>query len=294
MQIALKINSIKTALIKHILAVIIIGFNLSAIAQFDQTIEFVKVVLKDGDIVTGILEESQDDYIKVLDKGVSIKILRSKIRILGKISDPALSNKKGIRINNYADNYHATQSAIGIPQGKIYFRNTLLTWNQFQYGITDNFNVSFGIDNISPFLFQQSPIMAVTPKINTNNKSVNIAAGITVLWAEEERITLRFATMTFGDRSNNFSVGIMRGQSLNDRNSATFFTVGFKTSMTNNVALKGEFLHLRNEGTLFGGSFNYNFKSEFTLGFGIIGDSFNNKFPLASFTFPIKSKKTVH
>ena len=292
MRIITNLKPGRSALLNFILVVFaIFGSCITSYSQFDQKVEFVKITLNDGSTVSGILEERQESYIKVIDKGVSKKIMRSDIRILSDDENSIFNEKKESTLENYADNYFATNSALGVPKGKIYFRNTLLTWSQLQYGVTENFSVAFGVDNISPFLFQQAPIVAITPKFNTNYEEINFALGTTIVWTPGGRVSLNFATLTIGNRSNNLSLGMIHGNSSDSQNSAIFYTLASKLALSKKIAFKGELVYLRGEGTLFGGSLENHFKNGLALGFGIIGDSFNNNFPLASVTFPVGSKK---
>lgn len=286
-------NAIQSSLIfLFIITILIVGSSCQLTAQFDQNIEFVELTLKNGSTIRGIKQEDHPDYIRILENGTSIKILKLDIATFDQKLEPAVDLEKHQNTDNYSDSYLATQSAIGVPKGKVYARNTLLVWNQIQYGITDYLNVSGGIDNVFPFLFNTSPIVSFTPKLNTHNDKTNFAVGTTWLWVEEERISLKFATATYGDKSNNISLGVISGSAENDSDSELFFTLGVKSSLTHSLAFKGELVFVSGEGTLFGGSLDYFFSNGITLGLGIIGDSFNNNFPLASFTFPIYTKKS--
>jgi hypothetical protein len=103
----------------------------------------------------------------------------------------------------------------GLIKGEGYYQNIWVLWNQFAYGVSDNFSIGGGM--IPLFLFGGGPTpVFLTPKfsIPLEHNKINLGAGAligTVLGEEDTGFGILYGLSTFGSPDNNVTVGMGYG-----------------------------------------------------------------------------------
>ncbi|MEN0004984.1 MAG: hypothetical protein AAF798_12595 [Bacteroidota bacterium] len=105
-------------------------------------------------------------------------------------------------------------SGYGPKRSEIYYRNTLLILNQFDFGVTDYFSVGILFELVSPLFEQQTPVIAITPRftIPIEKDKVNIGVGGYLFGAPNTGrlidLSIINGVVTYGTIDRNFSVGV--------------------------------------------------------------------------------------
>lgn len=117
-------------------------------------------------------------------------------------------SKKFLNESTHNDFYLITSSAFGLKKKQAYYKNSLLLYNGFEFGVTDNF--SLGVSSFIPFFYNLST------KVNKSlSKKVHIAGGLNFIYAVEPleetntiaRIIQPYIVTTFGNKDKNFTIG---------------------------------------------------------------------------------------
>jgi hypothetical protein len=111
--------------------------------------------------------------------------------------------------------YFWSPNGYGLKKGEGYYQNIWVLWNQFAYGLSDNFSIGGGI--IPLFLFGGTPTpVFITAKFSipvVENK-FNLGAGAiagTILGEEETGFGILYGISTFGTPDNNVTFGLGYG-----------------------------------------------------------------------------------
>lgn len=224
------------------------------------------IEMNNGDIYTGyILSKTQ--------KNIVLQTVNGEINIVSQ-------NIKSIKKNDYvgefnyespnATRYFFGPSAIPLKAGKGYYQNILVSFNFFNYGITDNFSIGGGFEVVSTLLGQ--PIWFLTPKFGVEvGDNVHVGAGLlTIGLASEGSFNIGYGVFTKGDADSNFSFGTGFGFANGELTSKPSFMVSGTHRTSKAISLMTE-NYLFPDST---GSFSY---------FGIQGVRFisrNNSFDI--------------
>lgn len=117
--------------------------------------------------------------------------------------------------NPDASRYFISPSGYGVKKGQGYYQNVWIFFNQFTYGITNNFSIGAGI--VPLFLFSGSPTPVwINPKLSIPivKDKINLGVGFlagTVLGEVNSGFGILYGVTTFGSRDRNISVGIGYG-----------------------------------------------------------------------------------
>lgn len=190
--------------------------TLSARTQTTNDSILVNIVTLDGNEFTGqvVLEDSLKIILKTEKLG-EISISKVDIKKLNTVEIQQIKDGKYWFPNPQSTRYFWSPNGYGLKEGEGYYQNIWVLWNQFSYGVTNNFSVGGGV--IPLFLFGGAP----TPVFGTAKFSIpvkkeklNLGAGAivgTVLGEEETGFGIVYGLSTFGSHDNNVTVGMGYG-----------------------------------------------------------------------------------
>jgi hypothetical protein len=185
----------------------------SALSQTLQDTVLISIETTDGNEYLGQIE-SEDEAKIVLktEKLGSITINKIDIKKREEVAIQQIKDGKYWFPNPQSTRYFWSPNGYGLNKGEGYYQNIWVLWNQFTYGLTDNFSVGGAV--IPVFLFGGGP----TPFFFTSKFSIpvvknkiNLGAGAivgTVLGEEETTFGILYGISTFGSRDANVSVGL--------------------------------------------------------------------------------------
>lgn len=199
---------------------LLIQLPVSVLAQEEPDTTNISVIqTTDGNQFIGIIisEDSEKIQLDTDELGI-ITILKKNIS-----SRSLLSSANVIQGKIWAENTHPTRyfwspTGYGLKKGEGYYQNLWVLFNQVSFGISDNFSMGFGI--LPLFLFsleaaEYSPIW-ITPKFSIPVKEDKFNLGVGVLagtagFNDGGGFGIAYGVGTFGNRSNNLTVGLGYG-----------------------------------------------------------------------------------
>lgn len=211
--------------------------------QVQDSIILYRIETKGGNIFIGeIIEQNAEQLILKTENFGTITI--SKMDLI-RIS--IIRNDRIIDNTYWVDHMQSTRyfwqpSGYGLKKGEGYSQNIWVLFNQFSYGVSDNFLIGGGI--IPLFLFAGTPTPVwLTPKVSIPIKAdkLNLGAGglfATVLGEQDMNFGILYGTLTVGSKDKNVSFGA--GYGYAGGNWATSPTFSF--SILHRTSSKGYFL----------------------------------------------------
>jgi hypothetical protein len=185
-------------------------------AQIQPDTSVVKIETKDGNEFIGeiVNQDSLKIYLKT-DKFGELSILKSDIKILEEVNIQQIKDGKLWFANPQSTRYFWSPNGYGLKRGEGYYQNIWVLWNQFAYGLSDNFSIGMGI--VPLFLFGGAPTpVFLSPKISipVEKNKFNLGAGAligTVLGESETGFGIVYGISTFGSPDNNVTFGMGYG-----------------------------------------------------------------------------------
>lgn len=185
-------------------------------AQTAQDTSIVRIETSDGNEFLGSVES--EDSIKLVLKTKKLgelTIYKSDIKSQVKVNVQQIKEGKLWFDNPQATRYFWAPNSYGLKQGEGYYQNIYVLWNQFAYGVTDNFSIGGGL--IPLFLFDGGPTpVFITPKfsIPIEKDKFNVGGGAllgTVLGEPDSGFGILYGLSTIGSRDNNVSFSLGYG-----------------------------------------------------------------------------------
>lgn len=191
-----------------------------SVACFGQdTNEKVKIVTKDGTVLTGTLSLSDSDSVTIKTAYGENKIDRSEIVSLD-YTDRKGDNASEEDLDRYsASHYLFGQSAHGLKKGQLYYENTYLFLNSFTYGVSDNFSIGGGFEVASPLFGGEFPITFIAPKLSIPFEGGAFAITSTLFVLPYDggfAAGLLSGAVTIGSLRSNFTLGVGAGYTFDD------------------------------------------------------------------------------
>lgn len=201
---------------KLILFIFLLTLSFTISAQISQDSTMIRIVTVDGNefIGTVINEDTQKIVLKTVGFG-EISILKTNIKNHETVDMLQMKKGKFWFPNPQSTRYFWSPNGYGLPRGEGYYQNIWVLWNQFAYGVTNNFSVGGGV--IPLFLFGGGPTpVFITPKfsIPIEKNKFNLGAGAlvgTVLGESETGFGIVYGLSTFGTPDNNVTFGLGYG-----------------------------------------------------------------------------------
>ncbi len=191
-------------------------FTLPVKSQTTNDTTLVSIETVDGNEFIGqiVTEDSLRIVVKTEKLG-EISIFRSDIKRREILEVQQIKEGKYWFPNPQSTRYFWSPNGYGLKQGEGYYQNIWVLWNQFAYGLSDNFSIGGGI--IPLFLFGGTPTpVFITAKFSipvVENK-FNLGAGAiagTILGEEETGFGILYGISTFGTPDNNVTLGMGYG-----------------------------------------------------------------------------------
>ncbi len=177
----------------------------------DSTV--VKIETTDGNEFVGEIV-SQDSLKVVLrtDKLGELSIARADIKYQETIDIQQIKDGKLWFANPQSTRYFWSPNGYGLKKDEGYYQNIWVLWNQFSYGLSDNFSLGAGIIPTVLFGGAPTPIFATAKfSIPVKKNKVNLGGGAivgTVLGEENTGLGILYGLSTFGSPDNNVTVGL--------------------------------------------------------------------------------------
>jgi len=191
-------------------------FTFSVKSQTTNDTTLVNIETIDGNEFIGqIISEDSLKIVLKTEKLGEISIFRSDIKRREILEVQQIKEGKYWFPNPQSTRYFWSPNGYGLKQGEGYYQNIWVLWNQFAYGLSDNFSIGGGI--IPLFLFGGTPTpVFITAKFSipvVENK-FNLGAGAiagTILGEEETGFGILYGLSTFGTPDNNVTLGMGYG-----------------------------------------------------------------------------------
>ena len=182
--------------------------------------------------------------------------------------------------NPLPNRYFLGSNGIGLDAGEGYYQNIWVFFNQVTFTFVDNFSVGFGT---VPFIASGSNVpFWIAPRLGIpmagRDGKVHLGLGGVlggILGTDGGVAGVAYGSLTFGDRNNNFSLGLGFGNDGDDWSEQPLITIG-------------GMLRTGRRGYLMGETFLASFDGELD-GFGLIGYRAMGRFIAfdAGFIFPV-------
>ncbi|MDB4583862.1 hypothetical protein N9164_11975 [Draconibacterium sp.] len=180
----------------------------------DSTI--VKIETSDGNEFIGkIITEDTLSIVLNTDLYGELTIQKANIKSKKIVQSQQIKGGKLWFDNPQSTRYFWAPNGYGVKKGEGYYQNIYVLWNQFTYGVSDNFSLGAGIIPLFLFAGAPTPIFA-TLKISLpiQKDKFNLAAGAiagTVIGEDVGSFGILYGISTFGTPDNNVSVGLGYG-----------------------------------------------------------------------------------
>lgn len=206
---------------KKVVLYIILVINLSGYFECDgqnrsDSANSVKLETIDGNIFVGniINEDSVSISIRTEYLG-EIRIPRNYIRSSTKLRSIKKIGKDFWLPNPQSSRYFWAPNGYGLEKGTSYYQNIWILYNQYSYGLTNNFSIGAGTLPLFLFGGAASPFWIV-PKFSVPliDDKLNMGTGAflgTVIGEQASVYGLIYATSTCGSRDKNLSMGLAYG-----------------------------------------------------------------------------------
>ncbi|MGM0619415.1 MAG: hypothetical protein ACQETJ_00085 [Bacteroidota bacterium] len=187
---------------------------------FAQSIEkdtsVIRIETRDGNEFVGEIISEDSVRIYFLTKNLGeISILKKDITLRDRVNVRQIRDGEIWFPNPQSTRYFWSPNGYGLKKGEGYYQNIWVLWNQFAYGVTDNFSLGGGI--IPLFFFGGAPTpVFISPKFSfpVERDKFNLGAGIlagTILGESETSFGIVYGVSTFGTPDNNVSFGLGYG-----------------------------------------------------------------------------------
>jgi hypothetical protein len=197
--------------------VVIMFQNLSCYGQIlpDSTRTF-RIETKDGNIFVGsiVAEDSLTLVLKTESLG-EIKIPQIYIKSKAELKVVKKVGSEFWLPNPQSSRYFWAPNGYGLEKGSSYYQNIWILYNQFSFGLVNNFSIGAGMVPLFLFAGTATPFWIV-PKFSipvVENK-FNVGTGAflgTIIGEETGLFGLLYGTTTFGSRDKNVSFGLAYG-----------------------------------------------------------------------------------
>jgi hypothetical protein len=211
-------NSLLVKALKIVLFVLIFaGFRFIASAQ-DTAVDttLYRIETRDGNEYVGkiISRDSVSIYFSTESIG-AIYIRLSEIKSREKVVNEQMRDGEIWFANPQSTRYFWSPNGYGLKKGEGYYQNIWVLWNQFAYGVTDNFSIGGAI--VPLFFFGGAPTpVFISPKFSfpIEKDKFHVGGGliaVTILGESETGFGILYGLSTFGTPDNNVSFGLGYG-----------------------------------------------------------------------------------
>jgi hypothetical protein len=201
---------------------LILILSKSGISQEAQDSPLVLITTMDKNEYLGKISFEDEDIVKIITQNLGeITLRKSDIKNRNVVLRDQIIKGEVWVDNPQATRYFWSPNGYGLKNGEGYYQNVWVLFNQFAFGISDNFSLGAGFVPLFLFGGTATPVW-ITPKISIPVKKdkFNIGAGAlagAVIGEEAEGgFGIVYGTTTFGSRNKNISVGLGYGYAGGD------------------------------------------------------------------------------
>ena len=175
----------------------------------------VNVETKDGNEFLGEIVREDDVSITLKTKNFGeIRISKSNLKTMRQIEVQQIKDDKYWFPNPQSTRYFWSPNGYGLEKGEGYYQNIWVLWNQFAYGVTNNFSLGGGI--IPTFFFgAPTPVFATMKfSIPVIKDKINLSAGTIagyIIGENDAGFGILYGLGTFGSKDANVTVGLGYG-----------------------------------------------------------------------------------
>ena len=181
------------------------------LAYFTQAQDstYVRIQLKQGNSVQGILKNQNDKSISlIIAETGEMTIPWENIQSVDRMPVSEALNGKGQFNNPQPNRYFFGPSAIPLKKGDKYYQNAYFLVNSFQLGLTDHFSIGAGV--VIPFA------IFITPKIGYQvAKNVHVGGGIifanSLIRDFNFGVGAGYGSLTLGSQERNITLNVGLG-----------------------------------------------------------------------------------
>lgn len=206
----------------------------------------------DGNVFQGKILSNREDSLVINEYNIGkLSLDQNFIKSVKVVTSKKYSANELNLHSSVSSKYVLSPSAFPLKKGEAYYNNTMLLFNHFSYGITDQLGVGFSA--VPLFLVDEDPsLYAFSVKYSTTiakdlRWSIGAIGGNFFQEAfygnEDESALLANTNLTYGNPRNNISVGY----SSNLNASGRVYTVSFSLKLTNKFSLGSENYLIRDE-----------------------------------------------
>ena len=199
----------------------VLGCEFSYSQETSDTAAVYRIETFDGNIFIGniISEDSATIVLKTTSLG-EIKIPLSNIKSKTILKQVKYEGGKIWLPNPQSSRYFWAPNGYGLEKGTSYYQNIWILYNQFSFGLTNNFSIGAGFLPLFLFGGTSSPFWIV-PKVSIPvvKDKFNLGTGAflgTILGEDAGVFGLLYGTTTFGSRDRNISFGLAYGFAQDD------------------------------------------------------------------------------
>ncbi|MDY0099716.1 MAG: hypothetical protein RBR81_10985 [Bacteroidales bacterium] len=181
-----------------------------------DTTKTLRIETIDGNIFTGYLI-SEDSLILVISTQTygKLRIPLNQIKSRHELTQVIKVGDEIWLPNPQSSRYFWAPNGYGLDAGTSYYQNIWILYNQFSFGVTDNFSIGAGMVPLFLFAGASTPFWVV-PKLSlpVTKDRFNIGTGAflgTIIGENTGIFGLLYGTTTFGSRDKNISFGMAYG-----------------------------------------------------------------------------------
>ncbi len=189
--------------------------TLSVSSQTTNDSTLINIETFDGNEFMGqIVHEDSLKIIFKTEKLGDISIFKTDIKRSKTVEVQQIKDGKYWFPNPQSTRYFWSPNGYGLKEGEGYYQNNWVIWNQFAYGLSDNFSIGAGV--IPLFLFSvPTPVFATVKfSIPVVDEKFNIAAGAiagTIIGETETGFGILYGLATLGSPDVNVTFGLGYG-----------------------------------------------------------------------------------
>lgn len=191
-------------------------FSLNIVSAQTNDSTIVKIETMDGNEFLGtIISQDNTTIILKTEKLGELSIRKSDIKSQELVDVQQIKDGKLWFANPQSTRYFWSPNGYGLKKGEGYYQNIWVLWNQFSYGVSDNFSLGAGVVPLFLFGGGPTPIFATAKfSIPIKKNKINLGGGAiagTILGEENTSFGILYGLSTFGSPDNNVTIGLGYG-----------------------------------------------------------------------------------
>lgn len=234
---------------EKIITLVLLSFSVcfltagEAVGQ-DRIGETVRITTVDGNLFIGQIVNEDDQRIVLKVEGIGeIRVEKSNIRDLRIIDSKNVRDGAYWYENPQGTRYFFAPNALSLGEGKGYYQNVWIFFNNVNYGVTDHVSIGGGIVPLFLLGVGETPAWLL-PKVSFPvAENVHLAAGAMlggIIGSGSGGAGLLYGSATFGDKNRNLSAGLGYGYAGRDWSNTPLVNISGMYRTSRSLYLLGE------------------------------------------------------